>query len=222
VLNRLVTRSLAAFLTFSVGLVAIYLCHQIIEQKSSEPAQAFQRPSSHESSPSESGIEIPLSCQNELLRQVSEELLRSSSLKDELSETGINDFRCLENLTVGRTYLNRDGRAVLLVKGDGPKLCTPTGNCPFWVFREEDTGYKLILEADDVQQYRVGGKSVSGNRDLITSMHGSAFESELSLYRFDGEKYRLDRCGRKSYSYLDAQGLVHIRKKPLVTWGECD
>jgi hypothetical protein len=69
-------------------------------------------------------------------------------------------------------------------------LCSPTGNCPFWVFMKTGSRYSPILES-------FGSRFVAECRrstvpcDIAVVMHGSATESEVRLYRLSKDEYRV-------------------------------
>jgi hypothetical protein len=140
---------------------------------------------------------------------------------DELTFYNLEIFDCSKNFRVEKIDLNDDTKPEFVVQGLNKYLCTITGNCSFWIYQKTGNGYERVLEASDVQQYNFKRTLSNGYRDLMTSTHDSAFDSSLSLYRFDGDEYRLTECGERSYSYLDKQGQFHIRKQPLVTISKC-
>ncbi|MFQ5818341.1 MAG: hypothetical protein ACE5H2_10375, partial [Terriglobia bacterium] len=92
--------------------------------------------------------------------------------------------------------------------------CSPTGNCPLWIYHKAASGYRLLLRADDVQTFELKTSSTNGFRDLETRMHGSAYDSEVHLYKFTGSIYEPKECFEVSYSYLDSSGRLHVRKRP--------
>jgi hypothetical protein len=81
--------------------------------------------------------------------------------------------------------LNGDG--VPEVVAQGMVNCSPTGNCPFWVFQKTVRGYKLLVESYG-QTFTVQKTSTNGFRDIVVSMHSSAKESGLTNYRYKDGK----------------------------------
>lgn len=108
--------------------------------------------------------------------------------------------------------LNNDGRPELIVQGG----CAAVGNCSTWVFRKTKNGYQQLLN-DEAQVVRTNSASVRGYRDIVFQVHGSAYESKISTYRFDGKHYRLKGCIYRNYSYIDKKGRFQIRKRPQIT-----
>ena len=71
--------------------------------------------------------------------------------------------------------LNGDGVPEVISQASGD-ICSPTGNCPFWVFQKAGTQYRLILEKGAVQDFTIQPTQTSGYFDLVLGMHGSATE----------------------------------------------
>jgi hypothetical protein len=106
----------------------------------------------------------------------------------------------------------------LLIRSSGPFLCSPTGNCPYWIFRKAADGYEKEIEgsaqAVDIQ------RGQSQFPEVLSRQHGSATDSELRLYQFDGDRYRLTKCMDQNYS--DPDNIEHILDKPIITEIQCE
>ena len=61
-------------------------------------------------------------------------------------------------------------------------LCSPTGNCPWWVLTKRGTEYVPILDSfgNSLGTYC---HSSRGQCDIVVFMHGSATELAIKLYR---------------------------------------
>jgi hypothetical protein len=112
----------------------------------------------------------------------------------------------------------RAGRE-LIVRAADPCNCSPTGNCLFWVLRKNGTGFDVLLETDLVNNYSVKNSRTNGYRDLMTASHGSAYQSGLTLYKFDGKEYKASECMNREYE-LQEDGSV--AKKPTITKVDCN
>ena len=99
------------------------------------------------------------------------------------SETALQ--KAALNTRVKMIDLNGDG--VPEVVAQGMVNCSPTGNCPFWVFQKTVRGYKLLVESYG-QTFTVQKTSTNGFRDIVVSMHSSAKESGLTNYRYKDGK----------------------------------
>jgi hypothetical protein len=85
-------------------------------------------------------------------------------------------------------------------------------NCDIWIL---SSAYEVILHGT-TQGFNLLATSHGGVPDVVTSMHGSAFESEVTRWEFDGSQYRRIACA--NVNYMDEDGneydLPHIRPKP--------
>jgi hypothetical protein len=109
--------------------------------------------------------------------------------------------------------LNGDG--IPEVVAQGMVNCSPTGNCPFWVFRRMRRDYELLVEGYG-QTFTVQKTSINGFRDIVVSMHGSATESQLTDYRFADVRYHDVGCYISLLTVLEG-GHVRELKEPLIT-----
>jgi hypothetical protein len=105
------------------------------------------------------------------------------------------------------------GQKTFFVQAFGQQLCGGTGNCNFWVF---DSNHRILLRTV-AQQATYLNEEHDGRRDVLTSFHGSAFESQTSRWQFDGRHYR--RSGCTTINFNDGHG--DFLKKPRVTSGPC-
>ena len=97
------------------------------------------------------------------------------------------------NSRVGLIDLNQDRRPEIIVQGVGHDDCSPTGNCPFWIFQKQGKSYKLLLDGFG-QTFTVQRERTNGFSDIVTSMHGSATQSDLSLFRYSNGRYHDVAC----------------------------
>jgi hypothetical protein len=113
--------------------------------------------------------------------------------------------------------LNSDGVPELICQASGLDLCSPTGNCAFWIFQKTLGGYRLLLSRGSVQNFTVQPTGTSGFADLVLGIHGSATEQGLSLYRFHEGRYRKVGCYEANWQYLGKDGEYHDSKEPKMT-----
>jgi hypothetical protein len=112
------------------------------------------------------------------------------------------------------------GEEWLLVKGGGEFLCSATGNCPYWLFRRVSDRYQMELNLGVAQEVTVERKSKTANPVLTAKQHGSATQSGLRLYQYDGKRYKLVRCMRSDYQ--DPSHPDRLLDKPRITDEPCD
>ncbi len=112
--------------------------------------------------------------------------------------------------------LNDDGVPEVIAQPVGD-ICSPTGNCPFWVFQNTASGYKVILEKGAVQAFTIQPTRTNGFSDLVLEMHGSATERELYLYEFTQNRFRRIACYDANWTYLDQNSKLQDLKAPRIT-----
>jgi len=96
-------------------------------------------------------------------------------------------------------------------------MCSPTGNCPFWVFRKMKAAYRLLLEKEAIQTFTIQRTQTNGYLDLVLGMHGSATEQGLFVNQFRDGRYRRTACYDASWTYLGNDGENHDLKVPRIT-----
>ena len=95
-------------------------------------------------------------------------------------------------------------------------LCSPTGNCSLWIIDLRHR--RFLLDTIGVQAFTADSASPHGMPDLVTRMHGSATESDLTRWSFQGGRYFRSACA--ALEYADADG--NIRKEPTITPHPCN
>jgi hypothetical protein len=118
-----------------------------------------------------------------------------------------------------RVDLNHDGVPELVVHGQG-RICGPYW-CPYWIYRRTSAGYERLLDAGNVQRLEPQATASHGYRDVTAWRHGSAWDGDVALYKFDGRQYRSAKCTHYSYTYLDARDVRHELKRPRITPEPC-
>jgi hypothetical protein len=113
--------------------------------------------------------------------------------------------------------LNGDGVPEVICQPRGVGFCSPTGNCPFWVFQKTSLGYKLVLQKGSVQNFTIQPTRTNGYLDLVLGTHGSATEQTLYVYRFRDGRYRRTDCYDADWRYLGKDGEYHDSKEPQIT-----
>jgi hypothetical protein len=95
-------------------------------------------------------------------------------------------------------------------------LCSPTGNCEVWIFRQLGDKYSVILNRGAVQNFTIQPTITNGFHDIVLGQHGSATEQGLKLFRFDGSAYRLAACYEARWEILE-HGEAHGLDQPQIT-----
>jgi hypothetical protein len=145
----------------------------------------------------------------------------AGALRSAQDETGLVSEEQLEHaaLETRIKYVELDGQSkpeVIAQAGGEKSGCSPTGNCPIWVLHRRGTTYEILLEAD-AQTFTVQRTRTRGFLDIALSTHGSAFETEERVYKFNGEAYRESACSDVLWSSLGRDGERHQLSEPRVS-----
>lgn len=126
------------------------------------------------------------------------QLLNDRDFKD--WETDARDsLDCAMMLDVKKIDLNRDGRAEILLRGNNSNLCSPVGNCAFWIYEKKDGKYRKLLASTDFWEITEMGDQIQTRRtndysDILLKGHFTASDTTYELYKFDGTKYKQSKC----------------------------
>jgi hypothetical protein len=130
-----------------------------------------------------------------------------------LSAEDLQDFAL--RTAIKMVDLNNDGKPEIIAQGSDPYNCSPTGNCPFWVFQKRASGYASLLESFG-QTYTIQNHRTNGYRDLVVAMHGSATEQMVKIYHFRNGKYVRAGCYEYSWPFLDGEPPRTAEKPEIV------
>ena len=147
--------------------------------------------------------------------------IRASKLRPERRDDLVKALLRLKTKDVPDTRikefdLNADGDPEVIAQGIDQDACSPTGNCPLWVFPWSGNHYRLLLN-EQAQTFTIQPSKTNGFHDLVLGFHGSATNTGLSEYKFQGNVYRPAGCYEANWSYLDENGDVHDLKEPRIT-----
>jgi hypothetical protein len=119
------------------------------------------------------------------------------------------------NYLAAPLYLS-EHQDTILVEGRGSGVCG-AANCPAYILEKRGHTYRLLLDAEEVQQVHVLNSMTKGYHDIQTNWHGSASLSGIVIYRYDGNNYKATDCFSKQY-YLEAlDDNGDIIGKPTIT-----
>lgn len=112
--------------------------------------------------------------------------------------------------------LSGDGKPEVIAQAGAEETgCSPTGNCPFWIFHRRGTSYEVLLKGE-AQTFTIQHTRTKGYSDIILTRHDSASESEAREYKFDGNFYREGACFDVEWSALGSNGKFRELKKPRI------
>ena len=117
---------------------------------------------------------------------------------DNLSGTDEDCPSDSSSTTYGWSYvsLKSDGNRELVARIRNSCVCSPTGNCDFRVFRRSGNKCVLLLESNgSVQTFQILSTASHRLHDFETSMHGSAYDSEITRGKFNpSPRLELNGC----------------------------
>jgi len=142
------------------------------------------------------------SLRNAKLSPQRREALVRAIVKQIRNETGEPNIEGLEesalDTSVALIDLDGDKKPEVIAQAMREEICSPTGNCSFWVFREDRGEYKPILKGT-AQLFRIYNSRTNRFRDIGLGRHGSAYLGEWRLYRFLGGRYTAMKCWEEIY-----------------------
>ncbi len=112
--------------------------------------------------------------------------------------------------------LNDDGTPEVIAQGTNKEGCSPTGNCPFWVFQKSGQEYRLLVSLSAIQTFQIQRNRSGRFQDIVVAMHGSATERTLRLLQYSRGKYRQAGCYDANWSVLEG-GMLRELKDPQLT-----
>jgi len=113
--------------------------------------------------------------------------------------------------------LNGDGVPEVFCQAVDEEMCSPTGNCSFWLFQKDVNGYTLLLKKTAIQTFTIQPTKTNGYHDLVLGMHGSATDQELFLYQIHEGQYRKAACYDANWEHLGKDGEYHRLTEPRIT-----
>ncbi|MEK7724596.1 MAG: hypothetical protein AAB336_09635 [Acidobacteriota bacterium] len=105
---------------------------------------------------------------------------------------------CKDMLEIKKIDLNQDGTVEILLRGNNFNLCSPVGNCAFWIFEKRSKNYRKILYSTDYIDVSKLGQQIlktktNGYSDILLKGHLSASDTSYRFFTFDGRKYKISK-----------------------------
>jgi hypothetical protein len=113
-----------------------------------------------------------------------------------LAERGYDNDRIREIASTTRLRFVElgDGKPVILATSLGLEGgCDALVNCPFWIFRRDESGYVLMLDTV-AASYTRQPNATDGYTDLVIARHITPSENRLTLYKYAKGKYADAGC----------------------------
>lgn len=113
------------------------------------------------------------------------------------------------------TDLDGDGIPEVIVQGASQLECSPTGNCPFWVFQKTGSQYRLLVSVNAIQTFQVQRSRSGGFRDIVVEMHDSATERTLAILKYSHGNYHEAGCYDANWTVVQGETVREL-KEPLL------
>jgi hypothetical protein len=121
------------------------------------------------------------------------EVIDNKAIHDSFTdEQRVEEQQTVMSARVGSIVLAEDGSQQVLVQGPA-SFCGASGNCSIWIFTRHRGKLQLVLEGGG-SVLIVRKTSRHGFHDVVTGWHMSAEEEALSVYRWNGTKYKQVDC----------------------------
>lgn len=206
--------------SLKAGVVSVALSLFLLHAFGQQDVQAEFRWDSHHSQElnwkqSISRSHLSPSLRADLIETIVEQMREDQSSNEPLTEARARSVAAETRIELAD--LTGHGRNEVIAQAGDEDSCSPTGNCPFWILRHERDGYHAILHADSAQTFTIQPNRTHGHNDIVVGMHGSAFESMLTLYKYNGSIYKDVACYNATWQVIDKSGNVHDLKEPRIT-----
>jgi hypothetical protein len=137
-------------------------------------------------------------CRDKRILPVWNQLVNDKTFK-EWEADARDSLDCALMLDVKELDLNRNGRKEILLRGNNSNLCSPVGNCGFWIYEKKGRKYRKLLASTDFWEITAMGEQVkksttNGYFDILLKGHFTASDTTYDVYEFNGTKYKQSKC----------------------------
>jgi hypothetical protein len=147
----------------------------------------------------------------------------TDQLRPDMFSAGFESEEQLKNIALDARIkmvdLDGDSAHELIAQGGDPEVCSPTGNCFFWLFRKTNRNFKLLLYAEGIQMFTIQRTRTNGFRDIVLAMHGSAAATQLMLYKYSNGAYHDVACYNANWTVLEADTLRELTEPSITPCG---
>lgn len=139
-------------------------------------------------------------CESQPLKSLWNELKKDKVFEDWLGwkKSFSEDDNCADLLRIEIFDLNSDGAYEFLVRGDS-SFCSMTCNCAFWVLKEKNGKFQIILSGNSYLDGRdilsqIQKSRTNNFKNILLEVRVQRNAHAYKLYKFDGKKYRERNC----------------------------
>jgi hypothetical protein len=130
-------------------------------------------------------------------------------LKPPMAKEGYSDERIHDVASTTRYKLidlNGDGKPEVFASPNTLEAgCDPKSICPLWILRRTPKGSYAFLLDVPAHTFTVQPTNTGGYADIVIQVHGSGFESELTVYRYAMGKYVPSGCYTATWAEMDGE-----------------
>jgi hypothetical protein len=137
-------------------------------------------------------------CKDAKILPIWNQLIKDKTFKD-WKVNSRDSLDCTEMLEMKEFDLNQDGQREFFLRGKNFNLCSPVGNCAFWIYEKKGRIYSKLLDSTDFGEITEMGKQLRkgktrGYFDVMLKGHFTAADTTYEFYKFDGTKYKQSKC----------------------------
>jgi hypothetical protein len=149
---------------FIRAFIVLIIVASVVSAKNKPEVQTIQLKSRE--------TKVPLALLSSLLKQSITDGVQFADLKDRFSAHEID--------------LNEDGKSEIEITANGAAATSP-----MWIFSKQGKQFTQLLKADvGVYGYSTLKETNHNYHDILTIEHVSAAEHQITIYRFNGRKYK--------------------------------
>jgi len=137
-------------------------------------------------------------CKDGKILPIWKELIKHKSFQD-WGLASNESLDCVDMLDVREIDLNQDNKKEILIRGKNFNLCSAVGNCAFWIYEKKNGKFNELLYSTDYIDVTESPNQVKKTKtnnyfDILLKSHWSAADTEYSTYKFNGKKYKENKC----------------------------
>ncbi|MDR3676641.1 MAG: hypothetical protein P4N24_14205 [Acidobacteriota bacterium] len=146
----------------------------------------------------------------------------ANQLRPEMPDLGIETEEQLEDVAldtrVKMVDLNADGIPEVIAQGMGEhENCSPTGNCPFWIFQKSNHEYTPLFSVmESVQTFTIQPSRTNGFSDIVIETQFSADQCGISLLRYSEGRYDYAGCWVAYWSVQEGDTVRQLKEPRLL------
>ncbi|MCW5960732.1 MAG: hypothetical protein KIS76_11270 [Pyrinomonadaceae bacterium] len=178
---------------------------------------ADRKPPFSEAAPNDIREKKPY-CSDEKIRKIWNVLIRDREFQEWKTDL-IDNLNCEDIVDIKDVDLNGDGQLEILVRGK--RLCSPVGNCAFWIYQRKGKSYRKLLYSTDFSDITELGSQVrkakiNGYRNILMRGHHTASDTTYRYYNYIGGRYKLVKDLVETCSPCSSEN----PKWRMITWKE--